>query len=418
MNNEKEYMEFSDDTVSTEEDVLNNFTLCDIDSFDEENDDTDCKIEDPAEEDCGYVKMDFSLVTPEDRVQKVNEIISKTPPERLTPKYLEKLTDYIIFAMDKQERQQKRILTDNRMITINKRETSFEGLVSHFENNENTGDVIYNMIANDKNIIFRPKFEITEEDIKEVPGLKELREEIDKLELKCKSLRGKAAYNMKKQIISMRQDQYVMKNSYKPISINCTNTIKSFKKLDLSEKIYLDEEENVVSTGFLNFFNPNHISALLCNYEKLQIENWANCMGDAKWMLIDFENLINKTFENNPVLKDIAYGKMYSYTNLEIQNMLKEKYGSTYSIEYLSSLWRNKIPKMIAETASEEWLIWHYTFEEKGYWKKCSKCGQIKLGINRFFSKNNASKDKLYSICKECRNKKITTNKIKYGTNL
>ena len=359
-----------------------------------------------VEEDSSYIKMDFSLLTPEERVEKVKEIISKTPPERLTPKYLEKLADYIIFAMDKQEKQQKRILTDNRMVTINKRETSFDGLVNHFENNENTGDVIYNMIANDKNIIFRPKFEITEEDLAEVPGLKSLREEIEKMEAKCKTLRGKAAYNMKKQIIAMRQDQYVMKNSYRPVSVNCANTIKNFKKLDLSEKIYLDENGEVKSTGFLNFYNTDHVSALLCNYEKLKEENWSNCTGDAKWMLMDFDNLIAETFKDDPMLRDVVYGKIYGYTNLEIQIGLKEKYGSTYTIEYLSSLWRNKIPKMIVDTATEKWIIWHYTFEEKGYWKKCTKCGQIKLGINRFFSKNSASKDKLYSICKCCRNKK------------
>ena len=48
----------------------------------------------------------------------------------------------------------------------------------------------------------------------------------------------------------------------------------------------------------------------------------------------------------------------------------------------------------------------HYTEEERGKWKRCSKCGQIKLANNRFFSKNNTSKDGWYSICKECRNKK------------
>ena len=370
-----------------------------------------------VEEDSSYIKMDFSLLTPEERVEKVKEIISKTPPERLTPKYLEKLADYIIFAMDKQEKQQKRILTDNRMVTINKRETSFDGLVNHFENNEDTGDVIYNMIANDKNIIFRPKFEITEEDLAEVPGLKSLREEIEKMETKCKTLRGKAAYNMKKQIIAMRQDQYVMKNSYRPVSVNCANTIKNFKKLDLSEEIYLDENGEVKSTGFLNFYNTNHVSALLCNYEKLKEENWSNCTGDAKWMLMDFDNLIVETFKDDPMLRDVVYGKIYGYTNLEIQTGLKEKYGSTYTIEYLSSLWRNKIPKMIVDTATEKWIIWHYTFEEKGYWKKCTKCSKIKLGINRFFSKNSASKDGLYSICKSCRNKK-SDGKIKYGANL
>ena len=104
---------------------------------DEELDESDVEsIEDKeleedveAEENPGYIKMDFSLETPEERNKKVEEIIANTPPERLTPKYLEKLADYIIFAMDKQERKEKKILSDNRMVTVNKRETSFEGLV-------------------------------------------------------------------------------------------------------------------------------------------------------------------------------------------------------------------------------------------------------------------------------------------------
>jgi len=37
------------------------------------------------------------------------------------------------------------------MTTVNKRETSFEGLISQFENGE---DGIYNLISNNKNIIF------------------------------------------------------------------------------------------------------------------------------------------------------------------------------------------------------------------------------------------------------------------------
>ena len=102
--------------------------------------------------------LDYKLESPEERKQLVQKIIDNTPPEKLTNRYVEILTDYIIFAMDKEERKQKKILTDNRMITVNKRETSFEGLVGKFENGE-VG--IYNMIANDKNIIFMPKVTIT-----------------------------------------------------------------------------------------------------------------------------------------------------------------------------------------------------------------------------------------------------------------
>ena len=68
-------------------------------------------------------------------------------------------------ASEKQERKEKKILTDNRMVTVNKRETSFEGLVSQFENGE---DGIYNLVTEDKNQIFQHKVEITEKDLEEI----------------------------------------------------------------------------------------------------------------------------------------------------------------------------------------------------------------------------------------------------------
>jgi hypothetical protein len=43
------------------------------------------------------------------------------PPEKLTNYYLEVMANYIIFAMTKEEKKSKKINTDNRMVTINKR---------------------------------------------------------------------------------------------------------------------------------------------------------------------------------------------------------------------------------------------------------------------------------------------------------
>ena len=354
-----------------------------------------------AEEDCGYIKMDFSLTTPYERNEKVKEIIEKTPPEKLTPKYLEKLADYIIFAMDKQERKEKKILTDNRMVTVNKRETSFEGLAGKLENGE---DGIYDMIANDKNIIFSPKVSITEKDIAEIPPLKQLRDAINVVEEQAKKAKGKKAFLLKKQLIEMRQDQYVIKNSYRK-PIYCMNLIKSFSKIDLSEKVYIKEDGTVGSTGIINFFDEKHISSLLCNYSKLKEDTWSNFHDDAKWLLIDFDNLIDKTLEEKyPLYYDLVIYKIDGKQNIEIQKLLEEKHGVKHSVEYISSLWRNKIPKLIAQQAQEDWLVWHYTEEEHGNWKRCSRCGQIKLAHNHFFSKNKTSKDGFYSICKCCRN--------------
>ena len=353
-----------------------------------------------------YIKMDFSLETPEERNELVKKIIAETPSERLTPRYLEKLADYIVFAMDRQEKKEKKILTDNRMLTVNKRETSFEGLIGRLENGE---DGIYSMIANDKNIIFSPKAPITQKDIDEIPGLKELRESIESLEKQFKKSRGKKAYLIKKQIIALCQDQYVLKKDYrKPIyNNNAQSLIKIMKTIDLRENIWLDENGIPQSDGLINLFNEQHVSLLLCNYSKLKEDSWTDFNGDTKWMMMDLDNLIENTLKDKyPLYYDLLIYKIDGKQNTEIQDLLERDHGIRHSVEYISSLWRKKIPKLIVEQARKEWLLWYFTFQEKGYWKKCSRCGQIKLGHNYFFSKNKTAKDGWYSICKKCRNKK------------
>lgn len=351
----------------------------------------------------GYIKMDQSLEDPADRVKKVEEIIANTPSERLTPVYLDKLSDYIIYAMDKEERKKKKILTDNHMVTVNKREMSYEGLVGKLENGE---DGIYNIMTNDKNIIFAPKVKITEEDIETIPGLKELREGIERVEEECKSARGARAFRLKKQLIEMRQDQYVLKNAYKKPTY-VMNITKSLFKLDLPDENYVDDDGNPQSGTLINLFNPKHISALLCNYSQIKEDCQDKFNSDIKQLMEDLDALVDATLKDEyPLYYDLVIYKIDGMQNIDIQQKLFEDYGIKHSVEYISSLQRNKIPKMIADKAGDDWLIWHYTNEEYGKWKKCSRCGQTKLANNRFFSKNSTSKDHFYSICKCCRNKK------------
>lgn len=353
-------------------------------------------------------KLDYSLQAPEERNELVKKIIDETPPEQLTNRYLEILSDYIIFAMDKEERKKKKILTDNRMITVNKRETSFQGLAGQLENGE---DGIYNMIANDKNIIFTPKISITQKDIDEIPALKELREAIEQVEKQEKAAIGKKKFLLKKQLIEMRQDQYVIKNAYRqPMCF--INAIKGFSQIDLNEKVTITEDGEIKSNGLVTLFDPKHISALLCNYSKLKEDTYGKFWTDSYFLMEDLDTLIEKTLkEKYPLYYDLLIYKIDGKQNLEIQTLLNQKHGIKHSVEYISSLWRNKIPKLLAEQAQEDYLIWYYTTQEYGKWKKCSRCGEIKLAHNRFFSKNKTSKDHFYSICKECRNKKIKLKK-------
>jgi hypothetical protein len=82
-------------------------------------------------------KLDYSLKTAEERQEFVSNVIAQMSKEQLkNKKYLEILSDYIVSAMTPEEKKSKMILTDNRMVTVNKRETSYQNLVSKFENGE------------------------------------------------------------------------------------------------------------------------------------------------------------------------------------------------------------------------------------------------------------------------------------------
>ena len=154
------------------------------------------------------IKLDYSLNSPEERKQLVEQILAENPNPNST--YLEYLADYLVLAMEKQERKQKKILTENRMVTVNKREMSFEGLVSQFENGE---DGIYNLITENKHIIFQPKKTITQKDLNEIPELRQIRAAIESWEQVLPKLSGRDLYVAKQAIIELRKDQYVVKDS-------------------------------------------------------------------------------------------------------------------------------------------------------------------------------------------------------------
>lgn len=367
------------------------------------------QVENAAVQVNSSLKLDPTIQDPEERNKLVTKIIEETPSENLTPGYLKILTQYLVYPLQKEQRKQKKILTQNRLVTVNKRQTSFEGLVEKFENGE---DGIYNMITNDKNIIFTPKYSITEKDIEEIPGMKQLKDAIAQVEKEEAAATGKRRALLRKQLIELRKDQYVLKSAYrKPIYF--TNAVRSFSNVSFDEKIIINKDGTLKVEGNFSLLNPQHVSAVLCNYSRIKEDSWDKFTSDSYYIIKDLENLVDLTLKQDyPLYYDLIIYKIDGKTNEQIQTLLNRDHGVKHSVEYISSLWRKKIPKLLAERAQKEWLIWHYTNEEKGKWKKCSRCGQIKLAHNMFFSKNNTSKDGWYSICKECRNAKTKEKKM------
>ena len=303
--------------------------------------------------------------------------------------------------MEKQEKNEKQLLTDNRLATVNKREISFEGLVSQLENGE---DGIYNLVTENKNTIFQPKISITKKDLEDIPMLRQLKEAIDAWEAKLKVTEGKEAFVIKKALIEMRKDQYIIKQAYKkPIVPNKLTHSKNFIALDSHVEFAAGQVQSVSGVSFLD---PTVCSAILCNYSRLKEEGYSTFEKDLWYIMEDFDNISSAALEKYPLYERIVEYKIDGLQNVDIQKLIEEEFGIKHSLEYISSLWRNKIPKLIASAAEDEYLSWYYLNIEKGTYKKCSRCGQIKLANNKYFSKNKTSRDGYYSICKVCRNMK------------
>ena len=288
------------------------------------------------------------------------------------------------------------------MTTVNKRETSYEGLVSQFENGE---DGIYSIMTEDKNQIFQPKVTITKQDLEDIQPLRQLREAITFWENKLATAEGRDALIIKKTLIELRKDQYVIKNAYRrPIVF--TQAIRSSKNyIPLDGEITIDENGQVNTKG-ITLVNPEVCSAILCNYSRLKQDSWGNFESDTWYLIYDFEQVCDKALADYPVYMRIVECKIDGMQNIDIQETIQKEFGIKHSLEYISSLWRRKIPQLIASVAEDEFLDWYYLKEEKGQYKKCTKCGQVKLAHNKYFSINQTSKDNFYSICKNCRSTK------------
>ena len=149
------------------------------------------------------MQLDYKLSTPEERVEHVKKVIESTPPQDLNKGYLSYMSDYILFVADRNQTKEERkaekpILTKNREVTVNKRQVSYEEIVSNLENGE---DGIYALMSNDKNQILDPKDPINEYDLENIPDMRPHHELIQRLKAQLATAKGIQRYHIKKAII-------------------------------------------------------------------------------------------------------------------------------------------------------------------------------------------------------------------------
>lgn len=215
------------------------------------------------------IQLDYTLNTVEERVEYLNKMLKDETPTQQEHYYYTKY----LFDIDEKTKSSKKIISDNRNITLSKRETSFEGICAKLENGENG---IYNLISHlGKSAYLTQKETITEEEYQTIPGLQSVRESIQNVEKKIATAPSGVKYKLQKTLKELRKLQYYLKSEYQNLIYLQPNakTIRNIITFIFDENITITPDGDVESDARINFFDPKHISALLCNYSQLKQDN-------------------------------------------------------------------------------------------------------------------------------------------------
>lgn len=389
--------------------------------------------------------LDFNLETQEERLS----LIKTFNLNSLTKTELELCTNYVLYGKDKDNSSmvdRKEIYIKPKFSSYSKQEPiSFDALL------ETPG--FSEEIIVEKNIYKKVKPTINKEKAKNINGMKELWEEIDKVqrivdENKGKipktegtpTLDSKQLYILTHQLIDLKKQQYILMDSSFPIITTNVNRGKfhsnicdqqmnyeilprgtmreendiefMMPRLDTAQsKAVLDKDlENLKKSGkpYIDFRNKEHIYQIIVNYWdiKVEIEKVPDSpLNNLLWTLDFYIDKANFNEQQLLIIRD----KKLRLSNKEIAENLKKELNISHQENYISTIW-NKITQQIADAATlnyDEWLM-------KGCaaaWKTCNCCGRELLRDSRNFVRKSKSPDGLTNRCKIC-------DKIKRGVKL
>ena len=231
---------------------------------------------------------------------------------------------------------------------------------------------------------------VTSEDLKKYPELREYKKEIDRLSAYIKEDR------LDEFVEYMQSKGHVKIKTEKQAKYFLTNHIGLLKKDMLQCKIELVrpivwkqplKDEGSPDWDEFDELNNSHIKSLLQLYKESEIYDFQDDLG---CMFQDLENVLNEvrlTDKQREVL-NLWMGGM------TIKNIAKELNRDRRAIEKMLDTVIEKIVQMYEEQMED----WYYLNINKGEYKKCNKCGEVKL-INKF---NKNGKGGIRNMCKIC----------------
>lgn len=339
-------------------------------------------------------------------------------------KELEKITNYILFSLPKKQRREYKIYKDEQLFQKMIKEQSVEG-----ENGADTDLILHFLMKNNQNFKLEKKQKVEECDIEEIPELKEYKIMLDSISFKLRrislleKLYGKTKSFTDLDVLTL-EDKVLLKE-YK---IKTDDLTKNFYKENQRQKSLLQKQSALIKEDMLYikdckkgtiYFKQPLADSTEIDYDML---DWNNTEQVEALLRIPpkGEDLQNDIVCIQNDLEQLIKDCNFSERDLEILDMYRvgmtlEGIGKKFKITKKAvDKYIEKIVNKIINTYNERYEDWYYLEVEKGTYKTCSKCGEVKLANERNFAKDKSKKDGFKYQCKACLEKNKTKNK-KYG---
>ena len=385
-------------------------------------------------------KLDFTIESSKDRLEAIKTI----PLDTLTKKDLETISNYILYGKDEDGTsivQRKEIQIKSKFNSYQKKEnlvTSLDALMESPTFDEN-------IFQKDRTIYkkVKPETLYKNEKVKDIAGMKELWEAIEKLQDIKDQNSGKKElqegtpildqtqkYYLNHQLIDLYSQQYQLKDMEHPTIFSKKNKaeyhespvenqlnipilprglFKEEKDLLFIEPYRIsgmaahciENEEEIIQSGkpYLDFRNKEHLYQLIQYYGDLKafiVYQPDSLINNLLWTLDFYIEKANLSDQQRLIVED----KKFRFQNKEIRAHLEKELGISHRENYISTIWNKAIDLIIeaVELNYDEYLCKDY----KKAWKKCNRCGKLLLRDPRNFVRKSKAADGLTGRCKIC----------------
>ena len=173
------------------------------------------------------------------------------------------------------------------------------------------------------------------------------------------------------------------------------------KELDILTHHYWNKKSQSRPQLFFDFGELEHVYELFGQLNELEEElNDLPIESNLKKLLDTLKYYISLT-DLSEAQQEILDLKINKQKNQDIANIINKKYGKSYTANYISTIFRQKIIPRINETAQfHALIIENMCFEEN--FKKCNGCGKVLLVDAENFVRKSRSKDGFSTKCKKC----------------